>query len=75
MFVGCVVVEHCVDHLAGGDLALDGVEEADEFDVTVALHAAADHFAIEHAERGDQGGGAVPLVIMRQSLAAPGLDR
>jgi hypothetical protein len=32
--------------------------------VTVALHAAADHGAVEHAERGEQGGGAVPLVIM-----------
>jgi len=75
VFVRGVVVEHGVDHLAGRDLALDGVEEADEFDVAVTLHAAADHRAVEHAERGEQGGGAVPLVIVRHGLAAPGLDR
>jgi hypothetical protein len=28
--------------------------------VTVTLHAAADHLTVEHAERGEQGGGAVP---------------
>src|SRR5438132_5817084 len=60
VFVRGVVVEHRVDHLAGGDLALDGIEKADEFAVAVALHAAADHRAVEHAERGEQGGGAVP---------------
>ena len=43
--------------------------------MAVALHAAADHGAVEHAERGEQGGGAVPLVIVRHGLAAPGLDR
>src|SRR3974377_2416781 len=49
--------------------------EVDEFEVAVALHAAADHAAIEHAERGKQGGGAVPLVIVRHGLTAPRLDR
>jgi hypothetical protein len=43
--------------------------------MAVALHAAADHRPVEHAERGEQGGGAVPLVVMRHGLAAPGLDR
>jgi hypothetical protein len=43
VFVGGVVVEHRVDHLAGDDLALDGIEKTDEFEVAVALHAAADH--------------------------------
>ena len=62
-----------MDHLAGRDLALDGVEEADEFDVAVTLHAAADHRAVEHAERGEQGGGAVPLVIVRRVWQRPGL--
>ena len=41
----------------------------------MALHAAADCSAAEHAERGEQGGGAVPLVIVCHGLAAPGLDR
>ena len=62
MLVGGVIVEYGVDRLAGQDLALDGVEKADEFAMTVALHAAADDGAVEHAERGEQGGGAVPLV-------------
>ena len=63
MFVGGIVVGHCVDQLASRDFALDGIEKADEFEVAVALHTAADHRAVEHAERGEQGGGAVPLVI------------
>src|SRR5215467_11615894 len=63
MLVGGVVVEDDVDRLVGGNLALDSVEEADEFDVAVALHAAADNGAIKHAEGGKQGGGAVPLVV------------
>jgi hypothetical protein len=53
MFMGGIVVEHRVDHLAGGDLALDRIEEADEFEMAVALHAAADYRAIEDAERGE----------------------
>ena len=75
MFVGGVVVEDDMDQLASRDLALDGIEKADEFNMAVALHAASDHGAVEHAERGEQGGGAVPLVIMHHGLAAPGLDR
>ena len=58
MFVRGVVVEHRMDHLAGGDLALDGIEKASEFEMAVALHAAADRRAVEHAERGEQRGGA-----------------
>ena len=61
MLVRGIIVENDVDRLVGGDLALNGVEKADEFDVTVALHAAPDHGAVEHAERGDQGGGAPRL--------------
>jgi hypothetical protein len=74
-FVGGVVVKHRVDHLAGWDLALDGVEKANEFDMPMALHATPDHRAVEHAERGEQGGGAVSLVIVHHGLAAAGFDR
>src|SRR5215469_1444325 len=74
MFMGGVVVEDDVDRFVGGNLALDGVEKADEFDMAVALHAAADDGAIEHAECREQGGSAVPLVVMRHGLAASGLD-
>ena len=38
-----VVVEHDVDQLAGGHVALDPIEEADELLVAVALHALPDH--------------------------------
>src|SRR5260370_40050575 len=38
-------------------------------------HAAADHGAVERAERGEQGSGGVALVVVRHGLAAPGLDR
>ena len=75
MLVGGIVVEDDMDRPIGRDLALDGIEEANEFEMAVALHAAANHGAIEHAERGEQGGGAVPLVIVCHGLAAPGLDR
>jgi hypothetical protein len=37
MLVGGIVVEHRMDQLAGRDVALDGIEEADEFAVAVAL--------------------------------------
>jgi hypothetical protein len=60
---------------SAADLALDGIEEADELEVAVVLHAAADHGAVEHAERGEQGSGAVPFVVVRHGLAAPRLDR
>ena len=68
MFVGGVVVEDDMDQLVSRNLALDGIEKADEFDVAVALHAAANHGAVKHAERGEQGGGAVPLVLKASQL-------
>jgi hypothetical protein len=40
-----------MDRLARRDLALDGIEKADEFKVAVTLHAAADHRPVEHADR------------------------
>jgi hypothetical protein len=75
MLVGGIIVEDDMDRPIGRDLALDGIEEANEFEMAVALHAAPDHGAVEHAERGEQGSGAVALVVVRHGLAAPGLDR
>ena len=66
MLVSSVVVEDDVDHLAGRHRALDGVEEADEFLVPVALHAWADDGAVEHVEGGEQGRGAVAFVVQGQ---------
>jgi hypothetical protein len=75
MFMGGVVVEDDVDRLVGRNTALNSVEKADEFDMAVALHAAADNGAVEYAEGSEQGSGAVPLIVVRHSLTAPRLDR
>ena len=63
------------DHLAGRNLALDRVEEADELLVAVALHAVADHGALEHVQRGEQRGRAVPLVVVRHGAEPARLHR
>src|SRR5215510_6046778 len=75
MLVGGIVVEYRMDQLAGRDFALDGIEEADEFAVAVALHAAPDHRPVKHAERGEQGCRAVALVVVRHGLATTRFDR
>lgn len=50
VFVGGVVIDNCVDDLAGWNLRLDGVEEADELLVAMALHVFAGHSAVENIE-------------------------
>ena len=75
MLVGRIVVEHGVDHLAGGHLALDVIEEADEFLMPVALHVPADHSTIQHIERGKQRGRAIALVIMGHGASPTFLHR
>ena len=75
VLVGGVVVEDGVDGLAGGDLALDGVEEADELLMPVALHAAADDLAFQDVEGGEQGGRAVALVVVGHGPGPPLLHR
>ncbi len=75
LLMGGVAVEDDVDNLAGRDLCLDGVEEADELLMPVALHAAPQHGAIEDVEGGEQGGGAVALVVMGHGAGAALLQR
>ena len=75
VLVGGVVVEDDVDGLAGRHLGLDGVEEADELLMAVALHVAADDGAVEHVEGGEQRGGAVALVVVRHGAGAALLHR
>ena len=56
-------------------IGLDGVEEADELLVAVALHAAPDDLALEHVE-GGVGGRAMPLVVVGHGAkTAPGWVR
>jgi hypothetical protein len=50
--VGAVVVEDHVDHLAGGDFGLNGIEEANELLVAMAFHAA----AVGEGESGSENG-------------------
>ena len=74
MLMGGVVVEHCADQLTGGNLTLDALRKRMNSLVAVALHAAPDHSAVEHAERGEQRW--CRAVCNRASWsAAPGLDR
>ena len=54
MLVGGVVVDDGVDHLAGGNLLVDDIEEANKLLMALALHVAADHRAVEDVHRGEQ---------------------
>jgi hypothetical protein len=75
VFVRAVIVEDDVDGLVGRDLALDGIEEADELLMAVSLHAAPDDLAFEDIEGGEQGGRAVTLIVMRHGPGAALLHR
>ena len=71
-----IVVENDVEQFARRHLGLDGVEEADELLVPVALHAVADDPALQHVQ-----GGAnrvvvpFPLVVVRHGAVAAFLPR
>ncbi len=71
MFVGGIVIQDSVDHLAGGDGPLDGGDESDELLMPMARHAAADDLAFEHAERREQGRRVIALVIVGHGRALP----
>jgi len=63
-FVGGVVVADQVDLKALGNLLVDGAQELQELGVPVPGQAVADHLAGQHVQRGEQGGGAVALVVV-----------
>src|SRR5829696_5636888 len=75
VLVGGVVVEDDVDELTDRHRRLEGVEETDEFLVSMALHTAAEDRAVEHVEGGKQGGGAVALVVMGHGAGPALLQR
>jgi hypothetical protein len=52
MFVSRMIFDDGVDRLSRRNLLLNGVEEANEFLMPMALRVAADHRAVEHVERG-----------------------
>ena len=57
VFVGCIIVEDDVDGFLRRHGFFDGVEEADEFLMAMALHAPADHLALQHVESCKEGSG------------------
>src|SRR6201999_96088 len=75
MLVGSVVVGDGMDQLAGRDGRFDGIEEADELLMPMALHAAADHLAIQYVECSEQRCRAMPDVIVGHSAAAASFHR
>src|SRR5213594_2562938 len=48
----------------GMSLAIDLLEKTDELLMAVTSHAVADHLAVKHAERGEEGGRSVALVVV-----------
>src|SRR5205814_8529230 len=76
MLVDRVVIDDGVDRLSYGHLGLDGVEEADELLVPMALHVAADDGAVENVVKGgEQRGCAVALVVVGHGPGAALLHR
>ena len=70
MLMGGIIVENDMDGLTVGDLGVDGVEEADELLMAVALHVLADDGAIEDVERGKERGRPMSLVIVGHGAEA-----
>src|ERR1022692_891536 len=75
MLVGCVVVDDGVDRLSRRHLRLDGVEEADELLVPMALHIATDDGAVEDIEGREQCRRAMTLVVVGHRPGAALLHR
>lgn len=75
VFVGRVIVRNDVKIELGRGLDLDLLEEADEFLMSMARHAFANHLAVEHAQGRKQGGRAVALVVVCHRPTAALLQR
>src|SRR5258708_3934924 len=75
MLVGRVVIDDGVDRLSGRHLRFDGVEEANELLVPVALHVMADDGAVENVESGEQRGRAMAFVVVGHRSGAARLHR
>ena len=54
-------------------MAVDGVEKANELLMPVAAHALADDLAVEDVEGGEQGRGAMALIIVGHRAATAAL--
>lgn len=62
------------DSLAG-KLPVDTAQETKKLLMPVALVKVADDFALQQIERGEQGGGSIPFVVVRQGTATAFLQR
>ena len=71
MFVRAIMVDDEMQIQLPRGGAIDCLQEPDKFLVPMARHTVADHRAVEHAEGGEHGGGAMALVIVHQRPAAP----
>ena len=70
-----VIVEDHVNELSGRHLRLNGIQEADELLVPMALHTSADDLAFEHVESSEQRRCAVALVVVGHRTGATFLHR
>jgi hypothetical protein len=70
MLMGGIVI-HGMDDLAGRNRRLDDVQEPNELLMTMALHVAADHRAVEDVEGGERRGGAVADIVWVEVAARP----
>ena len=74
MFVRGIVIGNQMQGLALGDLAINQTKECQPFLVTMAWQARGDDRALRDMQGGKEGGGAMPLVIVRHRAAAPRLQ-
>ena len=75
MLVSGVVVGDGMDQLSRWYGPLNGTEKLNEFLVGVLGHAATNHSAVEDIQGREQGGGAVPLVVVGHGGAFAQLQR
>jgi len=68
--VCCVVIQDRMDDLAGGDITLQGIQEANELLMSVALNIAGEDRAGEDVESGEQRRRSVALVVMGHRAGA-----
>jgi len=64
-----------VDLKPRGGLSIDRPQELEKLGVAMAGQALADHRPAQHVERGEQGGGAVALVVVGHRARAALLHR
>ena len=75
MFVGGIVVEDNAGGVSGRHGFLDGIDEADELLIAMALLAPSDHLAPQHVEGRKQRGVAGTLEVMGHGAGAALLHR